>query len=584
MSEVVNTILAHQESVPADNNGVGGDYKVYAYIRKGGIIFGCNGVEDGPYYYFEDIDAKSIAVKFGVNPKDVEIAKLEAIRGLLESPRLFDEIVCEISRTVAGDDTVKRIVFLTYLSAYITDRQSRSLPLNLFIKGESSTGKTYNAVEVSRLFPKEDVLKLGGLSPKALVHRYGEFDTDKNENIVDLSGKILLFLEAPDRETLDMLKPILSHDDYEIRYEFTDKTGKGKLKTYRTVIKGWPATIFCTTNTKYLEELSNRSLTVTPEYSSEKFRNAIMKIAEIELNFDTSEKTPVMKRVISKLLERIKELKPEVWIPFIDEMAKDFPADQGRDMRDFKKLVALTKLFAVLHVHNRPILVTAEGRNIIIALPEDYEKAYEIFSNVAETTRSGLSGHVLDFYYRVFRAVVGEKKAVSEAYDEVRVYVSDLVDKYREVYGVAKSSDYIRMYLLYPLKDAGFIDSRPDPDDKRKKYYIDLYDLKKPIFAEKTDNRDFSIDLIKQRLVRLQKKIPIKKLVYKGLEVDLSQMCSDVQLCTLEEENLPGIITEILSVFFQPESSLNSREAKFCDKTDEIPIIYNSTKSIGGKQ
>ena len=138
MSEIAKMLLAHQEAVSADYNRVGGDNKVIAFIEKGAMIFVYNGKKDGLYYHYEDIDEKAIAEKLGASPRDIFLAKEEAKMELLRSNRLFDEIIYEISQTVADDNTLKKVLFLTYLSAYIPDRTLKSLPLNLFIKGESA--------------------------------------------------------------------------------------------------------------------------------------------------------------------------------------------------------------------------------------------------------------------------------------------------------------------------------------------------------------------------------------------------------------------------------------------------------------
>jgi len=204
-----------------------------------------------------------------------DLKELKDRKGLLAGdllavdPKLYAKFLRYIARTVRRDVITKNMVFLTGLSAYTKE------PINLFLRGESSIGKSYNVREVLRLFPKGDVWFLGGLSPTALVHEKGVLvdkhgdpilpsdKPDKNASkeekeawrerlrdskyIVDLQGKILVFLEAPHIQTYNMLRPILSHDTWEISYKFTDRSGKGKLQTMHVVIRGWPATIFCST-------------------------------------------------------------------------------------------------------------------------------------------------------------------------------------------------------------------------------------------------------------------------------------------------------------------------------------------------
>ena len=118
-----------------------------------------------------------------------------------------------------------------------------------------------------KFFPKEDVYKVGSMSAKVLVRQKGIL-IDKNGNpidqkikdltkrrnlledkkankeekfnileeiqdlfedaktLIDLRGKILVFLEPPQKEVWDILKPILSHDSPEIEFPFVNQTDR----------------------------------------------------------------------------------------------------------------------------------------------------------------------------------------------------------------------------------------------------------------------------------------------------------------------------------------------------------------------
>jgi hypothetical protein len=62
--------------------------------------------------------------------------------------------------------------------------------------------------------------------------------------ILDLSNKTLIFLEPPHPELWSLLKPILSHDSYEMEHPFVEKAGFGGTEVKRIITKGWPACIF----------------------------------------------------------------------------------------------------------------------------------------------------------------------------------------------------------------------------------------------------------------------------------------------------------------------------------------------------
>jgi len=388
----------------------------------------------------------------------------------------------------------------------------QSNPLNLFLKGESSIGKTYNVTETLKYFPEEDVWYLGRLSPTALIHergilvdengepinfaeapRKGDFE-DKREyrearrrwnerirnayHLVDLSGKILVFLEAPPLQTFNMLLPILSHDKHEIDYRITEKTSKGQLQTLRTVIRGWPATIFCTTSTKYLDDLATRTFTVMPETTHDEFKEANLVTAQKNACPWLFDEERFELRVIRYLINNFKTSMKKysgVVVPYAEFLAENYFAEIGRDMRDFKNFLEYIKVLTALHFVQRPELQIGEKRYIVSQLT-DFVIAQKIFFTIFESTRTNLPKHVLDFYHKVL--LQKETWETAEA-----------VEAYNKVFNPPKTSKTIQRYFEQ-LSDVGYVDIQPHPNDKRKNIYV--------VFQrEKWTNRDiFKMSLI----------------------------------------------------------------------------------------
>ena len=179
-----------------------------------------------------------------------------------------------LNTQVKDDPRLVKQLLRVYFSAYTKN------PINMAILAPSSDGKTHATVQVSKIFPEKDFISVGRLSPTALIHQYGmmidengnniepklkELEKLKNtsqndeeinyaketiqellktaKNLVDLTNKVLLFLDNPSPQTYEVLKPILSHDKEEILYKTTK--GDGSLKVKETIIRGWPATIVC---------------------------------------------------------------------------------------------------------------------------------------------------------------------------------------------------------------------------------------------------------------------------------------------------------------------------------------------------
>ena len=187
----------------------------------------------------------------------------------------------------------------------------------------TSEGKTYPVEECINFFPREDVYKVGSMSAKTLVRDKGIL-VDKNLNpiedelrelkkkvkkltkktqedekeaideeieklykdaktLIDVRGKILVFLEPPDKEVWTILKPILSHDSFEIEYPFVNQTDKDGHETKKVVVRGWPSCIFCSAKDEskweMWSEVKSRFLTSSPNMIPQKYQESTKLIA-----------------------------------------------------------------------------------------------------------------------------------------------------------------------------------------------------------------------------------------------------------------------------------------------------------------
>jgi hypothetical protein len=280
--------------------------------------------------------------------------------------------------------------------------------------------------------------------------------------LVDLSHKILVFLESPDFETFQMLRPILSHDKEQIQYQFVDKTGKGQLQTRKVVLKGWPATIFLTTDVKYIEELATRSFTATPENSELKILEAnVLTNLKASLPWQYEEETQAFK-VISGLIQRLQdqtsESRVDVVIPFLS-LCGMFPHEISRDMRDFQHFTQFLKTVTLLHYFQRPYMKVKDCRLLIASL-EDVKKALSVYKEIFETTRTGTEKRILDFYHKIVKT-------------KDSWYLKELTGEYNKTAKKKLSEDSIRVMLLR-LDEIGYVNSQRDDEDKRKNLYVPL--------------------------------------------------------------------------------------------------------------
>jgi len=488
-------------------------------------------------HYKDDIETQWYVCENGhqtANPIEKELDELETFqksfcervekfdqeaRSIWQSPDLLAYIFTDLNRRVKYDKITKVSVFFSGLSAYLPE------PLNLFEKGSSGVGKTYNAIQTLAYFP-DDIWFLGGLSPKALVHQHSKL-LDKNGGEINLSerpekplkkdygneeelkeamatykeqrkafyerltesyhyinidNKIFVFLEAPDPETMRMLYPILSHDKRRLEYRFVDKSQSG-LRTVKVVVEGWPSAIFLTTDKKYVEELATRSFTVSPEETTQKIEasNQLINLKASlpwECQLETKEYY-IIKALIENIKDTLTKEKADVVIPFLD-LYTQFPKDIPRDMRDFSHFTQFLKAFTILHLYQRPCVILGQ-KKFVLATAQDVVNGYTIFKDLFESTRTGTEQRVLNFYYEF---MLGKTKC----------YVSDLTKAYNEAKTGKSISDFTIRYWLERLNEIGYVEKQEDSLDKRKNIYIPLV-KKKQELHENALNSENHIDL-----------------------------------------------------------------------------------------
>ncbi|GAI30017.1 unnamed protein product, partial [marine sediment metagenome] len=269
------------------------------------------------------------------------------------TPFSSQELIKILGLTIKKDEKNKLITFLCQLSAYIESSQ-----FNISFNAPSSTGKSYIPIEIARLFPEEDVLEIGYCSPTAFFHDIGKYDKEQKGYVVDLSRKILIFLDQPHTQLLERLRPLLSHDKKEISLKITDKTQKFGLRTKNILLKGYPSVIFCTARLKIDEQEATRFLLLSPETSQEKIREAIHEKIKKETDTNTYHEglnnAPARKllkeRIRAIKQENIKEIKIGSPEEIEDRFLEKDKMLKPRDSRDIGRIISLVKCFALLNL------------------------------------------------------------------------------------------------------------------------------------------------------------------------------------------------------------------------------------------
>lgn len=420
-------------------------------------------------------DITDYFVKLNGNPDDLfgKYAKdyPEKIDTSQFKPLSSKDLVEILGLTIKQDEKNKIVTFLCELSAYTDNAQ-----FNISYNAPSATGKSYIPLEISNLFPSEDVMKLGNCSPTAFFHEQGEYDRDKNTITVDLSRKIIIFLDQPHTALLERLRSLLSHDEKEMHSKITDKNQKGGNRTKTVIIRGFPSVIFCTAGLRIDEQETTRFLLLSPEINQEKIRQGILesikKEADAESYQDWLEKNPERKllkeRIRAIKLEGIREINIVNYQKVVGRFLTENKVLKPRHQRDIKRLLSLIKSFALLNFWWRE-----QNGSTIVANDDDIEQAFKVWDEIAISQELNLPPYIYNLYQEIILKAWQDKNAnrnenIAEITGTIGLSRQEILQKHYEVYGRMLDTNQLRQQILPMLETVGLITQEADKTDKRK--------------------------------------------------------------------------------------------------------------------
>ncbi|MCL5070826.1 MAG: toprim domain-containing protein [Actinobacteria bacterium] len=388
-------------------------------------------------------------------------------------PSKFDPLNSEdiakiLDITVKKDNENKVIVFYCMLLTFTEEDQ-----FNISFNAPSSTGKSYIPLELASLFPGNNVIEVGYCSPTAFFHDHksGDFDMDLEGYHVDLSKKILIFLDQPHNLLIGYLRPILSHDKKIINIKITDRKEKYGLKTKNIEVKGYPSVIFCTAGLKIDEQEATRFLLLSPEITQEKINAGIILSLKKDCNrkaFKNWVESNSERQLLKKRIEAIKnEDIEDVIIKDEQKILKRFYSNKKavmpRHQRDIKRLISLIKASALLNLWWRE----RDGR-IIYANAEDIEEGFMLWEKISKCQELNIPPYIFNIYKEVILPLFNEKNNDSNSDLPIGILRKEIMGKYLKVLNKPISDWSLRQEILPMLESAGLIYQEPDPDNKRR--------------------------------------------------------------------------------------------------------------------
>jgi hypothetical protein len=446
----------------------------------------------------------------------------------------IEYIIPIVKKTVKQEDALIRQILYTGFSAYSKD------PINLGIMAPTSEGKTHAAIETLQYFPKEDVWKIGSMSPKVIIRLNGilvdennapveerikelkrlikkEEDEEIKESLsdeltqitseakilIDLTNKIFLFLEPPHPETWDILKPILSHDLYEIEHPYVFNVEGHGFKVKKIVTRGWPACVFCSakheSNWPTWPEIQSRFLITSPNMIKQKYEESNLLIAQrkglpksIQQQIIISDKDKEIAQTgilhikekiknnaillsSSSTLEQCNYESVSVWIPYTEILASALPSDKGTDVRVAKRIFSFLELLALIKSESRFKLLYGPEL-LIVASIEDLAEVLYLTQDL-----NGIPPYKMQFFENVFIPLFNSKDTANEKEGEkeeiIAVTSKELSEYYKLKEGKTMTESNIRKTYLAEFLQNGLVDETNSTIDGRYKIYYPLVEL-----------------------------------------------------------------------------------------------------------
>jgi len=453
--------------------------KVEAHCTDNGWIFEADGKRLGPFSLKQMDNMQfdvEITSQLGVEPKDILAAKLRDYGREIAIQEL-NEI---LSTTVKHDESNKAITFLGMLLTQTNEDQ-----FNIAFQAESSTGKSYIPLELAQYFPRNERRTYAGASPTSFYHEVGEWrllselaqemdltglfdikelaDQKRKAILVDLQGKILIFMDQPHWMLMEKLRPLLSHDLKFLRYSITDKTGRGGLRAKTVIIRGYCTTLFATAKPTQEDQERTRMWLLSPEVSQEKLEDSLnllgIKVGHREAFKEWIENHP-RRRWLKERIHAIRDtgIRNVIildWEKMLERYKEKRQYLSPRSQRDWPRLLFLMKGHALLNCFQR----VKTGDHEIIADQRDLNAAFSLYESVARSNELGLSPETFRIYEEIILPLTRDGSGVAR---------KEIIKEFHRLYGRPLGHKRLKDEILPALESVGLVTQEQNPDDRRE--------------------------------------------------------------------------------------------------------------------
>jgi hypothetical protein len=454
---------------------------------------------------------------------------------------------------------------------------------------KTGAGKTHDLTLVSGYFPKNHVIALVGMSDKALFHRNGvdvivdentgntilvqpliddfkikieeleeknEQDVqkrkenklelqrlksqlqnlrDKSQKLIELDNTIFLFLDTAQEGLFNTLMSLISQDSDDQLYEFTDKSGVGKLGSKINRLRGTP-TIFNTqviddTRQVRYQEKNRRLIHVIPDTSTKKIHTAMDLIAQryglVGEEYDTQvvdsadkeRAREIVSILVDKLIDHSNLLRPKesgVKICFAKSIAHGI--HRGQDVEEWAmtimdRTMGYLAIITKVNMDSRPRIVDTEtGKFYPISTFEDLKEALQLMRMASSMVRPYIANWYNTVFLPAFKELPDEpNKLTKEVIDrdgqkqeitvmrenDIGLTSKELAQATHEIMNIPISSEKVREQYVYPLLNMGIINKTKSVINKSENLYSPV---EESLFSLFDEDKDFRLKIPDYRL------------------------------------------------------------------------------------
>ena len=297
---------------------------------------------------------------------------------------------------------------------------------------------------------------------------------EESKALINLTDKILVFLEPPSTEMWGILNPILQPSLSEIEFPFENQNIMDDLQVKKVVIRGNPACIFCVTKDEFKLDvwpnITSQFLISSPNMISQKNQESIKMISPLKGHSNSIEgQTIVSEKEIQLAKECILAVKHiikkfrcddnneiSVWIPYSDVVQQEFSYNGGIDMRFKKRILSFLRILLFIRYEQRKLLII-EDDTFVIAELKDLKEVLSVTQNFE------IPMHIKEFFEKIFYPPYKEKKKPycnddgSKKAEIKSVTIKQLCESYKKVYGKSIDPDILKETYLNELLNKEWI-------------------------------------------------------------------------------------------------------------------------------